>query len=58
MSHLDVVKLLLSTEEINVNQADEDGVTALFIALQEGHLNVETSAWIEQPIADKTALNV
>ena len=30
--HLDVVNLLLGAKEINVNQADSDGRTALFSA--------------------------
>jgi len=39
--HLDVVKLLLGAEGINVNQAEEDGCTGLYVASSEkGHLDV------------------
>ena len=38
--HLDVVKLLLGAEGINVNQATNDGVTALYIASENGHLEL------------------
>jgi len=34
------MKLLLGVEGINVNQARDNGATALFIALQNGHLDV------------------
>ena len=38
--HLDVVKLLLGAEGINVNQAKNDGKTALSIAKQEGYTEI------------------
>ena len=38
--HLDVVRMLLSTEGIDTNRAREDGYTPLYVACQDGHLDV------------------
>ena len=38
--HLDVVRMLLSTEGIDPNRATKDGGTPLYIACEKGHLDV------------------
>ena len=38
--HLDVVNALLSTDGIEINQAEKDGATPLSIACGKGHLEV------------------
>ena len=38
--HLDVVRMLLSTEGIDPNRAKKDGRTPLYVACENGHLDV------------------
>ena len=38
--HLEVLKMLLSIEGVNVNVADDTGATALYIACAKGHLKI------------------
>jgi len=38
--HFDVVRHLLSVNDIQVNQARDNGITALYMASQEGHVDV------------------
>jgi ankyrin repeat protein len=38
--HLDIVRVLLQSNDILVNQPNQDGTTSLFIACQNGHLDI------------------
>ena len=55
--HLKVVQVLLTREEIQINQADNDGATPLYMACQEGHSKVVQLLLTIKEIQINQALN-
>ena len=39
LDHVDVLNVLLSNKDVNVDKGDKSGATAFFIACQKGHMN-------------------
>merc|ERR1711865_505235 len=48
---IDIVKLFLNLQDINVNYSDTDGVTSLFIACQKNHPTI-VELLLQQPNID------
>ena len=48
--HAEVVSMLLAKQGVDVNQADDDGCTPLYIASQEGHAEVVSMLLAKQGV--------